>query len=174
MSMKKLGLLFGALVAAISFAGASNVSAYPPGTEATLTFSASTVAPGASFTATFTGCQLGETVNVVLDGTTVSGACNGAAGSRRLPSATGQAVAIVTLTAPTTPGTYEVVATGTTSGASASATITVAAATGGGTIPATGSDSSIPATQIAGGLVIVGAGLAGVAGVRRRKTMHAA
>lgn len=173
--MKKLGLLFGAIVAAMSIgAGASNVSAYPPGTESTLILSASTVAPGASFTATFTQCQLGETVNFVLDGTTVQAQCNGAAGSRRLPSATGAPVATATLTAPTTPGTYDIVATGLTSGAAATATITVAAAAGGGTIPETGSDSSIPAAQIAGGLVVVGAGLAGVAGVRRRKTAHAA
>ncbi len=173
--MKRIGLILGAVVAAVSMAaGASSVSAYPPGTEATVTVSDSTLAPGASFTATFTGCQLGETVNFTLDGTTVQAACNGAAGARRLPSATGAATATATLTAPTAPGTYELVAVGLTSGADASTTIVVAAAAGGGQIPETGSDSSIPAAQIAGGLVVVGAGLAGVAGIRRRKATAAA
>lgn len=181
--MKKVGLLFGAVVAAVSLttggvsAGTGSTTTtpeYPPSDDVSLTLSASTVVVSATFTATFTGCELGETVNFVLDGTTVQGACNGAAGSRRLPTATGEAAATVTLTAPATPGTYDVVATGGTSGLTATTSVTVVAASAGGTIPQTGSDSSIPTAQIAGGLVIVGAGLAGVAGFRRRKTAAAA
>lgn len=41
---------------------------------------------------------------------------------------------------------------------------------GGGTLPATGSDSA-PNLQIASGLVAVGAGLAIVGGIRRRKSL---
>lgn len=45
---------------------------------------------------------------------------------------------------------------------------TTASIGGSGELPATGSDSA-PTVQIAGGLVAMGAGLAVVAGVRRRK-----
>lgn len=145
---------------------------YPPRSTALL--APSTVAPGASFQATFGGCSLGETVNFVFNGTTTPGRCNGPAGESRLPNVAGLPSATVTLVAPTTPGTYTIVATGATSGATASATVTVlgatpggGGATPGGGLPATGSDSA-PTVQIAAGLIAVGAGLTAVA-VRRRK-----
>jgi LPXTG-motif cell wall-anchored protein len=138
---------------------------YPPRSESLV--APSTVAPGASFQATFVGCAGGEDVNVVLDGKTKSGKCKGPAGSTRLPNQAGLPSATVTLVAPTTPGTYTIVATGEVSGLSATASITVQAAAAGGALPATGSDSA-PTVQIAAGLLAVGAGLT-VVGIRRRR-----
>jgi LPXTG-motif cell wall-anchored protein len=138
---------------------------YPPRNQALL--APGTVAPGASFQATFVGCALGETVNFVFNGTTTPVACNGPAGSSRLPNLAGIPSAAVTLVAPTTPGAYTMVATGATSGATASATVTVLGAAPSGGLPATGSDSA-PTARIGAGLIAVGAGLTVVA-VRRRK-----
>jgi LPXTG-motif cell wall-anchored protein len=143
---------------------------YPPRSETLVV--PSTVGPGQSFQATFVGCAGGEDVNFVLDGKTTSGRCMGPAGATRRPNQAGLPSATVTLVAPTTPGTYTIVATGATSGLSASATITVqAAAAPGGALPATGSDSA-PTVQIAAGLFAVGAGLTAV-GIRRRRAAHA-
>jgi LPXTG-motif cell wall-anchored protein len=142
---------------------------YPPGNLAVL--APGTVAPGASFQATFVGCPPGETVNFVFNGTTNPVACNGAAGQYRLPTVAGLPSATVTLVAPTTPGTYTIVASGATTGATASATITVVGAAPGATpsggLPETGSDSA-PTAKIGAGLIAVGAGLTAVA-VRRRR-----
>lgn len=140
---------------------------YPPAAGSLI--APGTVAPGASFQATFQGCPGGESVDFVLNGTTTSAVCNvpaGLAGFRR-PSAAVLPSATATLVAPTTPGTYTISATGTTSGLSATATITVVAATPGGLLPTTGSDSA-PIVQIAAGLFAVGAGLT-VVGIRRRR-----
>jgi LPXTG-motif cell wall-anchored protein len=139
---------------------------YPPRNLALI--APATVAPGASFQVTFVGCSLGETANVVFNAATTSAACNGPAGQSLagIPSAT------VTLVAPTAPGTYTAVATGATSGASASATITVVGANApSGGLPTTGSDSG-QTLRIGAGLVAVGAGLTIVA-VRRRRAAHA-
>jgi LPXTG-motif cell wall-anchored protein len=138
---------------------------YPPRNLALL--APGTVAPGASFQVTFVGCSLGETANVVFNGTTTTAACNGPAGQYRLPTVAGLPSAAVTLVAPTTPGTYTIVATGATSGATASATITVLGATPSGGLPQTGSDSG-RTVQIGAGLIAVGAGLTTVA-IRRRR-----
>jgi LPXTG-motif cell wall-anchored protein len=139
---------------------------YPPRNQALI--APGTVGPGASFQATLLGCSLGEAVNFGFNGATTSVACNGPAGQSfaGIPSATQSFVA------PTTPGTYTMVATGATSGTSASATITVVGAnTPSGGLPTTGSDSG-QTLRIGAGLVAVGAGLTVVA-VRRRKAAHA-
>jgi LPXTG-motif cell wall-anchored protein len=142
---------------------------YPPRSQALL--APGTVAPGASFQATFVDCALGETVNFVLNGTTTPTACNGSAGQSRLPTVAGLPSAAVTLVAPTAPGDYTIVATGATSGTTASATITVLGATPSATpsggLPQTGSDSG-RTVQIGAGLIAVGAGLSAVA-IRRRR-----
>ena len=140
---------------------------YPPRNQALI--APSTVAPGQAFQATLVGCSLGETVNFEFNGATTSVACSGPAGQSfaGIPSATGSFVA------PTTPGSYTMVATGATSGTSASATITVvsgANAPSGG-LPTTGSDSG-QTLRIGAGLIAVGAGLTIVA-VRRRRAAHA-
>jgi LPXTG-motif cell wall-anchored protein len=138
---------------------------YPPRSETLV--APSSVAPGASFEVMFVGCAGGEDVNVVLDGKTTSAVCQGPAGATRMPNQAGLPSATVTLVAPTTPGTYTIVATGETSGLSATATITVQAAAAGGVLPTTGSDNA-PIVQIAAGLFAVGAGLTAV-GIRRRR-----
>lgn len=192
--MKKLGLLFSAAVAAIALGAApASAGGYPPGEDANLLIAPSTVVGGATFAVSLVGCSIGETVNFSVEGSTASAPCNGPAGAT-------DAVANAELTAPTAPGTYSVVATGATSGITDTATLTVVAGggddgddvgddddgtggdgtggggtggTGGGQLPATGSDS-MPVAQIAGGLVAAGAGLAAVAGLRRRKGNAAA
>jgi LPXTG-motif cell wall-anchored protein len=138
---------------------------YPPRNQALI--APATVAPGESFEATLLGCSLGETVNFAFKGTTTAVACNGPAGQSfaGIPSATRGFVA------PTTPGSYTMVATGATSGTSASATITVVGATPSGGLPTTGSDSG-QTLRIGAGLIAVGAGLTIVA-VRRRRAAHA-
>lgn len=170
--MKKLGLVLTA-IAAMSF-GSLTASAgeppvpYPPPTTVTLTLTPSTVSPGATFTATFRGCSLGEAVNFTFNGATVSASSVASAAETFRRAPTGPS-ATVTLTAPTVVGVYPVVATCVTSGSTATASLTVvAAAPGGGPLPATGSDSS-STVQVAGGLVAMGAGLAFVGGLRYRR-----
>lgn len=170
--MKTLRLLAAAATSAVAL-GAGVVGAYPPGVTS-LTLNPSTVTPGATFVATFNGCEDSETVTFELNGTTVTATCAGPAAFRR-PAQLALGSASATLTAPTALGAYTVTATGLTSGNFATATLTVVAATagGGGALPTTGSDSA-PTTQIAIGLVAVGAGLAAVGGYRHRKRSAAA
>lgn len=168
--MKKLGLVLGAVLAALSISASASAGIddddYPPA-GGILILDPSTVSAGGTVTATFTGCSVGETVNFTFN-PTVSATC--------VATATGTA-ATTTFTAPATAGEYPVVAVGLTSGAGATGILTVvvagapapgAPAAPGGGLPATGSDSA-PTMQIAGGLVAVGAGLALVGGLRRRK-----
>lgn len=168
--MKKLGL-FAAMTVAVLTVGAGSVGAYPGG--ALVTFSDSTPAPGASFTATFNRCVGTEPVTFEFNGATVTATCGTAAAGFRRVEAPAFGSASATLTAPTVAGTYPVVATGTVSGNTATGTITVTAAAGGGELPATGSDSA-PTVQIAAGLVAAGVGLAAVGGIRHRKRSAAA
>jgi alkaline phosphatase len=156
-------------VAAVPFAfGGAAVSAYPPG-AAVLTLSPSTVAPGESFSATLTGCALGEVLEVSLVSDSDTATCSGPAGAHRGIMQQAGGSASVTLTAPTEPGTYTVTAT--TPTVSATATLTVAssapAPAPGTPLPVTGSDPA-PVVQWAVGLVLAGLGLAGVAYHRHR------
>lgn len=186
--MKKLGLVAAVAVAALSVnasVSAGNVG-YPP-EDGILILAPNPVGPGGDFTATFIGCSIGETVNFSVEGDSDSAPSNGPAGESVRPNATGAPQATVVLTAPTTPGNFPVVASCATSGAGATGILTVVGAGApapgapapgapapgspaapGGQLPATGSDSA-PTMQIAGGLVAVGAGLALVGGLRRRK-----
>jgi alkaline phosphatase len=170
--MRRL-LVMVTLTAACVMGVSATTSAYPIGP--TLALSATTVAPGAPFSATFDGCILGETVSVSIEGgDSDSATCAGPAGSSRWISQEPGGTATVTLTAPTVPGTYTVTGTTSESGLSATATLTVAAAAPApgapapGQLPTTGSDSSVPIAQIAAGVLIAGVGLAGVAMYRRR------
>jgi alkaline phosphatase len=147
------------LTAACAIGMGATAAAYPPGGP-TLTLSATTVAPGGTFAVTFNGCLDGEIVSVsIAGGDSGSATCSGAE-------------ATVTLTAPTAPGTYTVTGTSSESGLTATATLTVVAAAPApaapGQLPTTGSGSSVPIAQIAAGVLIAGAGLAGVAMYRRR------
>lgn len=163
--MRKIAVLVMAGVALILGTGAAAGAQdppYPPDDDA-LVLSPGTVAPGGTFSVTLTGCTDGEEVVFTVSGDSDTATCVGG-------SATG------TLTAPTAPGTYTVTATSPT--ASASATLTVAAddddddgddGDDGDELPATGSDSA-PIAQLAGGALLAGIGLVGVAWYRRRAT----
>jgi len=174
--MRRL-LVMVTLTAACVMGVSATASAYPPGGP-TLTLSATTVAPGAPFSVVFTGCTLGETVSVSIEGgDSDSATCAGPAGSSRWIAQEPGGTATVTLTAPTVPGTYTVTGTTSESGLTATATLTVAAAAPApaapGQLPTTGSGNSVPIAQIAAGVLIAGAGLAAVAMYRRRPAARA-
>jgi LPXTG-motif cell wall-anchored protein len=161
-------LVTGVLIGLLTFGVGAAAGAYPPG-AASLTLSPSTVSPGGSFGATFTGCTLGEVVSVSVSGDSDSATCTGTGGgAARAIGQPATGTATVTLTAPTAPGTYVVTATAAESGITATAILTVAAPTPSGELPTTGSDSSVPIAQIAAGVLMAGLGLAGVAIYRRR------
>ena len=61
-------------VALLLGAPAAAQTPYPPGAPS-LTLTPSTVDPGGSFTATFSGCTAGETVNFTLAGATTTATC---------------------------------------------------------------------------------------------------
>lgn len=173
-----------AAVFAMVFMGASaaNAGVYPPGSDP-LILSATTVVAGQPFTVTLTDCALGETVEFTVSGSSDSETCGGAGGGdTRFLQAPGTGTATGTLTAPSTPGEYTVSATGLTSGRSATATITVVAAgagtgdddgAGAGGLPATGSDTTATTLWVAGGALLAGLGLTGVAMYRRRRPVAA-
>jgi LPXTG-motif cell wall-anchored protein len=159
--MRKIAVLVMAGIGLILGTGAvAGADPYPVDDES-LVLSSSTVAPGGTFSVTLNGCTDGEEVVFTVSGDSDTATCVGG-------SATG------TLTAPTAPGTYTVTATSPT--ASATATLTVVAADDddddgddGDELPATGSDSA-PIAQLAGGALLAGIGLVGVAWYRRRAT----
>lgn len=159
--MKKLAAFAGATLLSLGGGGVALAEPYPP-EGASLALVPSTVVSSATFTATFTGCDDGETVTFSLVSDADTATCAGG-------------LASVTLTAPAAVGEYPVTATGATSGATATAALTVVAAAddddgddgaGAGQLPATGSDNGAT-MQIAGGALIAGLALAGVAYKRR-------
>jgi hypothetical protein len=139
---------------AISIGGvlwASPALAYGP-TAATLTSSTTTVCAGCSITLSGTGFQPGETITIQLFSTPVT-----------LGSTTadpqGAFTTTVTIPADTTPGNHTIVATGLTSGITASFAIVVTgASTTGAVTPSAGTPSS-------GSLAFTGADIAAMAGV---------
>lgn len=144
--------------------------AYPPN-GANVVVEPATVAPGASvkFTA---NCTVGETVTFSLGNRTTTAVCvantNGSVGG----TATG------TVNAPTTPGIYTGTAGGSISGVLGAVTVTVSASTPTnvaptGALPATGSGGTSTMTIVAGGLLVVGLAMFGVATVRRRQATSA-
>lgn len=146
---------------------------YPVG-DAVLLVSDDTLAPGEEFAVTLQGCTPDETVDFAVEGSSDSGTCvltttAGFAAGQHLGRIAEIGAANGTLTAPTTPGTYEVTGVGQESGASDSATITVGAVDGDDDfeLPATGS-STTPLLQIGGVLLIAGLGILAVAKLRRR------
>jgi hypothetical protein len=162
-------LLVWMAAAAVPFVlGGAAVSAYPPEAPV-LTLSPSTVTPDGSFSATLTGCALGEVVEFSLVSDSDTATCSGPGGANRGIIQQDGGSASVTLTAPTEPGNYTLTAT--TPTVSATATLTVAAAAPApspeASLPTTGSDPA-PIVQWAVGLVLAGLGLAGVAYHRHR------
>lgn len=193
--MKKLALILAALGVLLVGAGMSNTAAaYPPGPtpSTTTTVSPTTsvgpdqppdittdvpmVDPGGGFTATVTNCLPGETVVFTVDGMEGTATCDGTTQQASFP-----------FVAPMTPGTYEVCAELTGTGATVPSGVTRpttvcttievigAGAPGtptipGGGLPATGSSGLGTTTTSA--IVLLGAGalLLVVAQVRRRRT----
>ena len=157
--MKKIVLL---LVGAVSLVvGGSAAGTRTAAAQAALTLSPSTVMAGTNFQAVLGGCSAGETIDFVIEETDldpVSAVCSS-------PGQTAEA----TLVAPTLGGPWTVKATGSASGITASAALTV---TGGEEVPvetaATGSQT-VPIVLVGAGLLAVGAALASVARVGRRR-----
>lgn len=180
--MKRLFIASVAAVAALSLTPVA-AGAVPYGADdPTVSISTPTVTPGGSITVTFFGFDPFEviTIDVSLD----SGARAGE--SFRAPravvgtvTADAEGTATVVVEAPSAAGTYVITATGD-AGNVATASFTVVASggggggggTGGGSLPATGSDSN-QLVQTGGVVLALGAGLVGVAALRRRRTVTA-
>ena len=174
---KFLGII--ALTLGILFASASAASAapspYPPSTSGpTVVINSGTLQPGQSITLTFTGFLPNETITVIVFSDPIN------LGSFSANSS-GTAVVTVTLPASLEAGSHTIVATGATSGYSASFGFTVAsglAFTGEGAGGGSTGGSGLAFTGIAvGGSLILAVGLltAGtmtlLAG-RRKSSMH--
>jgi LPXTG-motif cell wall-anchored protein len=180
--MKRLLIATVAAAAALTLSPVA-VGAVPYGpSDPTVSLPTSTVTPGGSFTVTFFGFDPFEviTVDVSTDSSSRAGE------SFRAPravvgtvTADSEGTATVVIEAPSASGTYVITATGD-SGNVATATFTVVASsgggggggTGGGSLPATGSDSN-QLVQTGGVVLALGAGLVGVAALRRRRTVTA-
>jgi LPXTG-motif cell wall-anchored protein len=135
----------------------SAAPAYPPA-AATVVVSDTTPPAGGTITVSVNNCRAGETVRFTLPpAVPVTVTC----------SASGAASA--SLAVPTASGTYNGTVELVSSGATLPFQITVTAPSGGG-LPATGSDGTQTGLWFAGGLLALGAGLLGVAQLRRRQT----
>ena len=176
--MKRILLATAAAAAALTISpiGASAIP-YGPGDEG-ITLDDTVVTPGQDITVLLFGFDPGETVEIDVTPQEAR-----AAVGTITADADGEATAIIE--APTTPGDYSVTGTGLTSGGVATATFTVEGSTGttvpgttvpggggGGGLPATGSDSN-QLVQTGAIVVALGAGLVGVAALRRRRTVTA-
>lgn len=180
--MKKFALALTA-VAAVVLGSAGVADAYPPGGTGVTVANEGPVAPGGAVTVTV-NCTSGETVTFMLVSSSDTAPCaaSGSASNNAVAALPGTATG--TVSAPTTPGTYVGTITGSISGALGTFTVTVDGATddGGdgdtaastGVLPVTGSDGTATMTMIAGGLLVVGLGMFGVATIRRRQYAAAA
>ena len=178
--IKKFALAVTAAAAVVlGSAGVADAGVYPPNGK-TVTVQDSTVPPGGPVSVT-TNCTVGETVTFVLEGSSDTETCTPSTDGGNNFTAAVAGTATGTVNAPTTPGTYIGTVTGSISGALGTftvvvegATATTAAPTSTGSLPATGSDGTSTMTLIAGGLLIVGLGMFGVATARRRQDTAAA
>jgi hypothetical protein len=137
---------------AISIGGvlwASPAFAYGPGAT-TISTNISTVGAGGSLIVTGSGFQPGETITLVLHSTPVTLGTTPA-------DSQGSFSTTVTIPADTTPGNHTIIATGNTSGSTASTSIVVVSATTSGGTSTSGSSG--------GGLAFTGAHIAAMAGV---------
>jgi LPXTG-motif cell wall-anchored protein len=183
--MKRLLIATVAAAATLSLSPMA-VGAVPYGPEdPAITLDNPTPAPGSDVSASFFGYEGGEDIEI-----DVSPSGGGGAGeSFRAPRAVvgtvtsdadGSATAVIV--APSAAGTYVVTGTGLSSGGVATATFVVTSSGGGGggggggsggggggSLPATGSDSN-QLVQTGGVVLALGAGLVGVAALRRRRS----
>ena len=181
--MKRLVLTLMVAVATMlgvsALAPSGIVGAYPPGQTSGITTNVPTVPPGGSFTATVNNCLPGETVVITFEGVSNTVTCD--------PTTLQASSAFV---APTTPGTYQVCAELTGTGATVPSGVTrprtvcttIVVAAAGPTVPPTVPGGGLPATGSSGlgttttaAIVLLGAGalLLVVSQVRRRRTAAA-
>lgn len=154
---------FGLLLGAASANAASAVVQYPPDANAPAVSAAVTVAVGETATYTVTNAQPGEKVTLTIDGVTYEA------------TADANGMAVFTIKAPSTPGTYPImihlessnVDLETSLTVTAAVTTTTAAPTPGGKLPATGAGGTTQGAAFAGALLAAGAALVVVA--KRRK-----
>lgn len=145
--------LFASLVAATpAFA------AYPPGGPDLS--SSGTPAINSSVTLSVSGFCPDTAVNFYLEGTAIGSVTADASGNASL-----------TITAPATPGTYEVTADADDGSCVASASLSLVVTPSG--LPSTGSNSTMPGLQIALIAVLLGGALVAVAAYRRRASVNA-
>lgn len=160
--MKKLAFaVMAAAMVMFGLAAPAGAQTDPYGSDGTVVTVTPPSSPaGGTITVEVTGCEPGSSVVVAFDGSTTTVTVD-ASGS-----------AVITLTAPTTAGTYPGTATCGTEVASFSAVVTAPVTPLGG-LPATGSGGVSTTTGIALGLLAVGFGLFGVTQIRRRQTVNA-
>lgn len=159
------------IAGAALLAGHSIASAYPVGGP-TASTSSPTVVSGATFTVAVSPCEVGSVWTFTFQGDTKTDTCTGSNNGAFLlgiiAPTTGTATA--TFTAPTAPGTYS----GTATSGTTTLTFSIVVQQAGpptdpsGGIPATGTNSITPTITIAVVLLAVGAGMFGVAHLRRR------
>lgn len=183
-----LGAVAAAAIVVLAPSAAGAVP-YGPG-DPSVSVSDVTPAPGQSLTLSFGGFSAGESVEIDVSPEGSAPSLGRSFSNPRVvvgtTTADSDGEAVATLVAPSTPGTYVVTATGLSSGNQAQSQFTVDGAvpvnqgTGGGSSSSSGSGSSgggLPATGSdaapllrAGVLVLaLGAGLVGVAMLRRRR-----
>ena len=182
--MKRLVLTLmvaAATLLGVSALGSSGVAVaqYPPAATTGITTNVPSVAPGGTFTATVGNCLPGETVVITFQGVSTTVTCN---------STTLQASA--SFAAPATPGTYQVCADLTGTGATVPSGVTrpltvctsIQVIAAGPTVPATVPGGGLPRTGSSGlgttatiAIVLLSAGvlLLIVSQVRRRRSTHA-
>lgn len=143
--MKKVVAFTCLLAAPLAVAGVAGAGGDP----GVLTLFPDTVDVSGSFEAEFDGCAPGDLVEFNIEDVDAGTATCDASGT-----------ALASLTAPSSPGTYEVLA-GSTESNGATANLLVQ-------MPSTGPESATTIALIGGAVLAVGVGLAGAARLRRR------
>ena len=150
--MKRLLALVVALFASIAVA-TPTFAAYPPGGPSLS--SSGTPAVNSSVTLSVTGFCPDTAVDFFLDGSPIGSVTADAEGNASL-----------TITAPSTPGTYNVQADADDGSCVASESLSLVVTPSG--LPSTGSNTTMPGLQIALMALLVGGALVGAAALRRR------
>jgi LPXTG-motif cell wall-anchored protein len=158
MILKRIAIAFAVVGVTLGLGTAASAAPEYPPAAATVVVSDSTPPAGGTVTVSVNNCQAGESVRFTLPpAAPVTVTCSSAG------------TASASLPVPTASGTYSGTAELVSSLSTLPFQITVTAPAGGG-LPATGSDGTQTGVWFAGGLLALGAGLLGVAQLRRRQT----